>query len=1070
MRKIIIYTFLLTLFTAVVSLLGVEPVRAATSISACGILSTANETYVLTQDVSSDGTCFVISANYITLDLNGHTVTYGNAAASYYYGVAIPMSYYNSVSQTIFPGLPPEAFKGAQHVTIMNGTINQGSGGGEKNHAVYARPGNYETVHDTTSTVYSKDSQNIIFHYGHDNNLYNNTAYNNVTSITSRYQGHEVIGTSSDSGNTKIHGNTIIGGPQYGIRIAQNDATAAGFEIYDNNVSQNAKVANPYGISVHVNNAKVYNNTITPQNGRGFHLAGCSNVEVYNNTVTVMEGVNPEYSPGWSHGIKVENGTNLKIYNNTVTAYAGTVGGKDFGHAYALDLTMTSGADTHNEIYNNTFMAITSASNRTAVALHLVDVRAGNAAEIHNNIFRSNNYNVMFDYDSGSEVYSRSNTFELTGTPINYHTLNFYTGPTASISNIFLNSSVAGGASLKDITYRPAGAGFGYKIQNYLNLTVLNANGPALTGADVVVKDKFGNTQATGVTDSVGKLSMALTATDVTGKPLVSTDLSPYTVSISKLGFVPAEAGFNIEQSQNLEISLTATDAPPPAPSCMQNWTCQEWSACVNGERTRTCSDSNSCGVITERPALVQACQISPNCLEDWSCSAWSACSDNQQTRTCTDRNGCGTTTSKPRKTFNCASGQSPTPSDDIAPNTQITTSPPALQASKKAEFAWLGVDDQTAASDLLFSYKLDSNDWSKWSDLTDISFNDLRNGTHSFSVRVRDKAGNIDASQAQVQFRIQKEPLIVVGQRQGGSQVRLFDNQGRLVKSFRAFESKFVGGISVAMGDLGGDEVDEIIIGSGPGRKPEVEIFRRNGTLINKFMAYSAGMTKGLMVATGDVNGDGKDEIITSPMAGAGPEVRIFGYRKGKFAQIFPRFNAYSSSFRGGVSITAGDVNGDGKDEIITSQQSGSKSEIKAFALVNGRFRQYSLSFLAYPRGFVGGSNLAVGQLNSSLAQEIIAGPGRNYQPQVKTFYQNNNRFHNLNTGLLAYKAAFRSGVSVASADVDMDGTDEIITAPAAGSDAIIKIYKANGKTLIRSFRAFPKTFRAGVRIASGE
>lgn len=1046
----------------------INSTRAATSVSACGVLSTANETYILTQDVSSDGTCFAISANYITLDLNGHTVTYGNAAASYYYGVAIPMSYYNSVSQTIFPGLPPEAFKGAQHVTIMNGTINQGSGGGEKNHAIFARPGNYETVHDTTSTVYSKDSQNIIFHYGHDSNLYNNTAYSNVTSITSRHQGHEVIGTSSDSGNTKIHGNTIIGGPQYGIRIAQSADTAAGFEIYNNNISQNAKVANPYGISVHVNNAKVYNNTITPQNGRGIHLAGCSNVEVYNNTITVMEGANPEYSPGWTQGIKVENGINLKVYDNTVTAYAGTVGGKDFGHAYGLDLTMTSGSATNNEIYNNTFTAITSAANRTAAAVHLVDVRAGNGADIHNNIFRSNNYNVMFDYDSGSEVYFRSNTFELTGTPINYYTLNFYTGPTASINNIFLNSNLTGGASLKDITYRPSGSGFSYKIQNYLNLTVLNANGPALAGADVVVKDKFGNTQATGATDSSGKLSMALTATDVIGRPLVSTDLSPYTVTISKLGFVPAEAGFNINQSQNLEISLVATDAPPPAPSCMQNWTCQPWSACISGERARTCSDSNSCGVITERPALVQACQVSPNCLEAWACQEWSACVSGQQTRTCSDSNSCGTTGNKPKETFDCSSALAS--GDDIAPNTQITTSPSAQQAARTVEFAWQGVDDQTAEAELTYSYKLDDSQWSKWSDSTKVTFSRLGNGTHSFSVRARDKAGNIDASPAKVQFRIQKAALIVIGQRQGGSQVRLFDSQGRLIKSFRAFEAKFVGGVSVAMGDLGGDEIDEVIIGSGPGRKPEIRIFRRDGSLIKTIQVYSASFKGGVNVATGDVNGDGKDEIITSPVSGAKPEIKTFGYSNNRFVEIYPKFLAYSSNFRGGVSIAAGDVNADNKDEIIVVTQSNFKSEVKAFSLVNGRFRQYSSSFLAYPRNFVGGSNIATGQLNSSLAKEIIVGPGRNYQPQVKTFYQNNNRFKNLITGFSVYKSAFRNGVSVASADLDMDGTDEIITAPAAGSDAIIKIYKADGKTLVKTFRAFPKTFRAGVKIASGE
>lgn len=53
--------------------------HAATNITACGRLATASETYILQNDVTSDGTCFFISANDVTLDLNGHTITYDNA-------------------------------------------------------------------------------------------------------------------------------------------------------------------------------------------------------------------------------------------------------------------------------------------------------------------------------------------------------------------------------------------------------------------------------------------------------------------------------------------------------------------------------------------------------------------------------------------------------------------------------------------------------------------------------------------------------------------------------------------------------------------------------------------------------------------------------------------------------------------------------------------------------------------------------------------------------------------------------------------------------------------------------
>ncbi len=48
------------------------------NVTTCGTLNQASGTYVLQNDVSSAGSCFNIIAPNITLDLNGHTVTYDN--------------------------------------------------------------------------------------------------------------------------------------------------------------------------------------------------------------------------------------------------------------------------------------------------------------------------------------------------------------------------------------------------------------------------------------------------------------------------------------------------------------------------------------------------------------------------------------------------------------------------------------------------------------------------------------------------------------------------------------------------------------------------------------------------------------------------------------------------------------------------------------------------------------------------------------------------------------------------------------------------------------------------------
>ncbi len=70
---------------------------------------------------------------------------------------------------------------------------------------------------------------------------------------------------------------------------------------------------------------------------------------------------------------------------------------------------------------------------------------------------------------------------------------------------------------------------------------------------------------------------------------------------------------------------------------------------------------------------------------------------------------------------------------------------------------------------------------------------------------------------------------------------------------------------------------------GPGPGFGAHVRGFREDGTPIPglSFLAYPAGVGFGVKVACGDLDGDGKDEIITGPGPGdgLGAHVRAFSY-----------------------------------------------------------------------------------------------------------------------------------------------------------------------------------------------
>src|SRR2546425_1179896 len=131
------------------------------------------------------------------------------------------------------------------------------------------------------------------------------------------------------------------------------------------------------------------------------------------------------------------------------------------------------------------------------------------------------------------------------------------------------------------------------------------------------------------------------------------------------------------------------------------------------------------------------------------------------------------------------------------------------------------------------------------------------------------------------------------------------------------------------AAGDVEGDGRAEIITGGGPGGGPNVRVFRSGGRLVAGFIAYDPGFRGGVFVAAGDVDGDGRAEIITGAGPGGGPNVRVF---RGDGTPLSTSFMAYDPGFRGGAFVAAGDVDGDRRAEIITGAGPGGGPHVRGF------------------------------------------------------------------------------------------------------------------------------------------
>jgi hypothetical protein len=182
--------------------------------------------------------------------------------------------------------------------------------------------------------------------------------------------------------------------------------------------------------------------------------------------------------------------------------------------------------------------------------------------------------------------------------------------------------------------------------------------------------------------------------------------------------------------------------------------------------------------------------------------------------------------------------------------------------------------------------------------------------------------------------------------------------------------------GHQVVLGNLMGDDTLEMAAATNLGGSAFVHLFEPGTNGLRSFTPFGETYTDGFQLTTGDINGNGHDELIVYQTRGR--EFRAFEFRNLTDPPVLIGYgDPFGPSFFGGGGVDAFDINNDGFDELIFVPGPGRTPLVRVFDF-NAPSPLLVTEFLAGPETATGGTSVQAGLSEGDLMLAfIVRDPG---------------------------------------------------------------------------------------------